>query len=142
MVEYTCTNILVTLICWELVQSQTNPESMILMYYSWNSVTRSSLTLLFLFFLQGGGDFVPVVVGRSVLESLHHSEVLVKQLGAPLGNRYYRSIIPDISITICSSCNKVHSQGEERYLFHVEHVYIVLAVSCHFVVEEDTIPVF
>jgi len=56
---------------------------------------------------EGGGDFVPVVVGRSVLESLHHSEVLVKKLGAPLGNQYYRSIIPDISITICSSCNKM-----------------------------------
>ena len=108
---------------------------------SWNSATRSSLTPLFLFFLQGGGDFDPVVVGRSVLESPHHSEVLVKQLGAPLGNRYYRFIIPDFPITICSSCNKVYylySQGEERYLFQVEHVYIDLADSCHFVVE-DTI---
>ena len=59
-----------------------------------------------LFPLQGG-DFVPVVVGRSLLESLHHSEVFVKQWGAPLGNQYYRSFLPDVFITICSSCNKV-----------------------------------
>ena len=58
-------------------------------------------------FLLQGGDFVPVVVGRSLLESLHHSEVFVKQWGAPLGNQYYRSFLPDVFITICSSCNKV-----------------------------------
>ena len=52
-------------------------------------------------------EFSPVVVGRKVLENLHRTEVLVKKWGPPIGNQYYRSILPDVSITICSNCNKV-----------------------------------
>ena len=48
-----------------------------------------------------------MVVGRSVLEFMHRMEVIVKKWGPPLGNQYYRSLIPDVSITLCSNCNKV-----------------------------------
>jgi hypothetical protein len=41
-----------------------------------------------------------VVVSRKVLEGLHHTEVLVKKWSPPIGNQYYRSILPDVSITI------------------------------------------
>jgi len=48
-----------------------------------------------------------VVVGRSTLEGLHRLEVIVKQWGPPIGNQYFKSILTDVSITLCSSCNKV-----------------------------------
>ena len=49
------------------------------------------------------------MVGRAMLESLHRSEVIVKKWGPPIGNQYYRSFMPDVSITLCSNCNKVGS---------------------------------
>ena len=57
--------------------------------------------------IQDTGDFVPVVVNRDILESLHRTEVHVKQWGAPIGNQYYKSIMPDVSLTLCANCNKV-----------------------------------
>ena len=57
--------------------------------------------------LQGSSAFVPVVLGRSALEGLHRSEVFVKCWGAPLGNHYFKSIMPDVQLTLCSNCNKV-----------------------------------
>jgi hypothetical protein len=65
------------------------------------------LALINLLLTQGASEFTPVVVGRNlVLEGLHHTEVLVKKWSPPIGNQYYRSILPDVSITICSTCNK------------------------------------
>lgn len=57
--------------------------------------------------MQASCEFVPVVASRSVLTRLHRSEVLVKQWGPPIGNQYYRSIMPDFPISICGNCNKV-----------------------------------
>ncbi|CAI8031942.1 Intraflagellar transport protein 122 homolog [Geodia barretti] len=56
---------------------------------------------------EGGSEFQPVEVGRSVLTRLHRSEVMVKEWGAPIGNQYYRSVMPDFPISLCGSCNKV-----------------------------------
>lgn len=57
--------------------------------------------------LQSTDDFVPVVCGRRVLESLHRLEVIVKKWGPPIGNQYFKSIMPDVNVTVCPSCNKV-----------------------------------
>ena len=56
---------------------------------------------------QGGSEFVPVRVGRSTLQAMNSREVLVKKWPAPLKYQYYRSLLPDVSITLCSSCNRV-----------------------------------
>ena len=45
--------------------------------------------------------------GRKVLESLHRMEVIVKRWGPPIGNQYFKSVMPDINLTVCPSCNKV-----------------------------------
>lgn len=52
-------------------------------------------------------EFVPVVCGRQVLESLHRMEVIIKKWGPPIGNQYFKSVIPDVNLTVCRSCNKV-----------------------------------
>ena len=62
----------------------------------------------FLFLLQqGGSEFVAVRVGRSTLQAMNSREVLVKKWPSPLKYQYYRSLLPDVSITLCSSCNRV-----------------------------------
>ena len=53
------------------------------------------------------GEFVPVVVDRETLQAMHRTEVIVKKWGAPIGNQYYQSLIPDISIAICRNCSQV-----------------------------------
>eukprot|EP00794_Sanderia_malayensis_P006236 gene6236-6953_t len=55
-------------------------------------------------FEQGGGDFSPVLVGRSTLKNLNRTEVFVKKWPKPLRYQYYRNIIPDVSIKMCDSC--------------------------------------
>ena len=50
---------------------------------------------------------VPVVVDRETLQAMHRTEVIVKKWGAPIGNQYYQSLIPDISIAICRNCSQV-----------------------------------
>ncbi|KAJ7417861.1 intraflagellar transport protein 122 isoform X1 [Pitangus sulphuratus] len=53
---------------------------------------------------QGGSEFVPVVVNRAVLQSMSRRDVLVKRWPKPLRWQYYRSLLPDASITMCPSC--------------------------------------
>jgi intraflagellar transport protein 122 len=57
--------------------------------------------------IEESGEFHPVVVGRAVLTRLHRSEVVVKRWGAPIGNQYYRSVMPDFPISLCGTCNKM-----------------------------------
>ena len=56
---------------------------------------------------QSSDGFVPVVCGHGELESLHRLEVIIKKWGPPIGNQYFKSVMPDVNITVCSSCNKV-----------------------------------
>ncbi|XP_068414767.1 intraflagellar transport protein 122 homolog isoform X2 [Eschrichtius robustus] len=58
-------------------------------------------------FEQGGLEFVPVVVNRSVLRSMSRRDVLVKRWPPPLRWQYFRSLLPDASITMCPSCFQV-----------------------------------
>uniref|UniRef100_A0AC11CPA6 Intraflagellar transport 122 n=1 Tax=Ovis aries TaxID=9940 RepID=A0AC11CPA6_SHEEP len=56
---------------------------------------------------QGGSEFVPVVVSRSVLRSMSRRDVLIKRWPPPLQWQYFRSLLPDASITMCPSCFQV-----------------------------------
>ena len=68
-----------------------------------------------------------MVVGRAVLTRLHRSEVVVKRWGVPIGNQYYRSVMPDFPISLCGTCNKVsdpHSTLMEAH-HECDIVYII-----------------
>uniref|UniRef100_A0A8W4FP55 Intraflagellar transport protein 122 homolog n=1 Tax=Sus scrofa TaxID=9823 RepID=A0A8W4FP55_PIG len=65
-------------------------------------------------FEQGGSEFVPVVVNRSVLRSMSRRDVLIKRWPPPLQWQYFRSLLPDASITMCPSCFQMfHSEDYE-----------------------------
>ncbi|XP_038041604.2 intraflagellar transport protein 122 homolog isoform X2 [Anas platyrhynchos] len=71
---------------------------------------------------QGGSEFVPVVVNRAVLQSLSRRDVLIKRWPKPLRWQYYRSLLPDASITMCPSCFQ---------MFHTEdYELLVLQHNC------------
>ncbi|XP_048067046.1 intraflagellar transport protein 122 homolog isoform X2 [Megalobrama amblycephala] len=63
---------------------------------------------------EGGREFVPVVVSRAVLRSMSRRDVLIKRWPKPLSWQYYRSLLPDVSITMCPSCFQMfHSEDYE-----------------------------
>uniref|UniRef100_A0A4W6D6D4 Intraflagellar transport protein 122 homolog n=1 Tax=Lates calcarifer TaxID=8187 RepID=A0A4W6D6D4_LATCA len=63
---------------------------------------------------QGGSNFVPVKVSRSVLRSMSRRDVLIKRWPRPLKWEYFRSLLPDVSITMCPTCFKMfHSEDYE-----------------------------
>ncbi|XP_051483299.1 intraflagellar transport protein 122 homolog isoform X2 [Apus apus] len=73
-------------------------------------------------FEQGGSGFVPVVVTRAVLQSMSRRDVLVKRWPRPLRWQYYRSLLPEASITMCPSCFQ---------MFHTEdYELLVLQHNC------------
>ncbi|XP_054035805.1 intraflagellar transport protein 122 homolog [Dryobates pubescens] len=73
-------------------------------------------------FEQGGSEFVPVVVSRAVLQSMSRRDVLIKRWPQPLRWQYYRSLLPDASITMCPSCFQ---------MFHTEdYELLVLQHNC------------
>ncbi|NWR56785.1 IF122 protein, partial [Bucorvus abyssinicus] len=73
-------------------------------------------------FEQGGSEFVPVVVNRAVLRSMSRRDVLIKRWPKPLRWQYYRSLLPDASITMCPSCFQ---------MFHTEdYELLVLRHNC------------
>lgn len=53
---------------------------------------------------------MPVVVSRSVLRSMSRRDVLIKRWPPPLQWQYFRSLLPDASITMCPSCFQVWCQ--------------------------------
>ncbi|KAM4893670.1 intraflagellar transport protein 122 homolog [Sylvia borin] len=73
-------------------------------------------------FEQGGSQFVPVVVSRAVLRSMSRRDVLIKRWPRPLRWQYYRSLLPDASITMCPSCFQ---------MFHTEdYELLILQHNC------------
>uniref|UniRef100_A0A8C9L9S9 Intraflagellar transport protein 122 homolog n=1 Tax=Pavo cristatus TaxID=9049 RepID=A0A8C9L9S9_PAVCR len=73
-------------------------------------------------FEQGGSEFVPVVVNRAVLQSMSRRDVLIKRWPKPLRWQFYRSLLPDASITMCPSCFQ---------MFHTEdYELLVLQHNC------------
>nr|XP_010307474.1 PREDICTED: intraflagellar transport protein 122 homolog isoform X1 [Balearica regulorum gibbericeps] len=73
-------------------------------------------------FEQGGSEFVPVIVNRAVLQSMSRRDVLIKRWPKPLRWQYYRSLLPDASITMCPSCFQ---------MFHTEdYELLILQHNC------------
>ncbi|NXJ07321.1 IF122 protein, partial [Odontophorus gujanensis] len=73
-------------------------------------------------FEQGGSEFVPVIVNRAVLQSMSRRDVLIKRWPRPLRWQYYRSLLPDASITMCPSCFQ---------MFHTEdYELLILQHNC------------
>ncbi|XP_058701305.1 intraflagellar transport protein 122 homolog isoform X2 [Poecile atricapillus] len=71
---------------------------------------------------EGGSEFVPVVVSRAVLRSMSRRDVLIKRWPRPLRWQYYRSLLPDASITMCPSCFQ---------MFHTEdYELLILQHNC------------
>ncbi|KAM7040867.1 intraflagellar transport protein 122 homolog isoform 2-T2 [Acridotheres tristis] len=71
---------------------------------------------------EGGSEFVPVVVSRAVLRSMSRRDVLVKRWPRPLRWQFYRSLLPDASITMCPSCFQ---------MFHTEdYELLILQHNC------------
>ncbi|XP_032827224.2 intraflagellar transport protein 122 homolog [Petromyzon marinus] len=63
---------------------------------------------------EDGAEFVPVVLNRAALRSLSRRQVLVKRWPSPLRWQFYRSLMPDVPITVCSSCFQMfHSEDYE-----------------------------
>ncbi|CAC5401560.1 IFT122 [Mytilus coruscus] len=58
-------------------------------------------------FEQGGTEFKPVRVTRSVLQSLSRSEVYVLKWPKPLRYQFFKSLLPDVTITQCPFCHKL-----------------------------------
>ena len=59
-------------------------------------------------FATGGSHFEPIRVNRDDLLAMPSNEVYVQHWPAPLGNRYYRNMMPDVvSVSACSTCNRV-----------------------------------
>ncbi|XP_025019210.1 intraflagellar transport protein 122 homolog isoform X2 [Python bivittatus] len=65
-------------------------------------------------FEQGGSEFVPVIVNRAILKSMSRRDVLIKRWSKPLQWQYFRSLLPDNPITMCSFCFQMfHSEDYE-----------------------------
>uniref|UniRef100_A0A3B3SNU1 Intraflagellar transport protein 122 homolog n=1 Tax=Paramormyrops kingsleyae TaxID=1676925 RepID=A0A3B3SNU1_9TELE len=77
-------------------------------------ILLQNLGVIVIVLLQGGSEFVPVVVNRAVLRSMSRRDVLIKRWPRPLSWQYYRSLLPDVSITMCPSCFQMfHSEDYE-----------------------------
>ncbi|NXM73887.1 IF122 protein, partial [Serilophus lunatus] len=73
-------------------------------------------------FEQGGPAFRPVVLGRAALQRLSRRDVLVKRWPQPLRWQFYRSLLPDASVTLCPSCFQ---------MFHTEdYELLILQHNC------------
>ncbi|WAR26649.1 IF122-like protein [Mya arenaria] len=58
-------------------------------------------------FDQGDTEFRPVIVNRNVLKTLSRADVYIRKWPRPLRHQYFRSLLPDVSITMCPCCQKL-----------------------------------
>ncbi|XP_052282617.1 intraflagellar transport protein 122 homolog isoform X3 [Dreissena polymorpha] len=58
-------------------------------------------------FDQGDTQFRPVIVNRKVLKTMSRADVYIRKWPKPLRHQYFRSLLPDVSITMCPSCQKL-----------------------------------
>lgn len=54
-----------------------------------------------------------IIVGRSVLKQLKTSEVLIANHATPLKPSYYRNLVPDMNVTMCSGCHRFFMEDFE-----------------------------
>ncbi|XP_071492144.1 intraflagellar transport protein 122 homolog [Diadema antillarum] len=87
-----------------------------------NDVQDDPFMARLLSFEQGGSEYIPVVVNRSVLKSLDRSHVVIKRWPSPLHYQYFKSIMPDVSVTVCPSCNQLfHTDEYEIQVLQKNH---------------------
>uniref|UniRef100_A0A8C2J719 Intraflagellar transport protein 122 homolog n=1 Tax=Cyprinus carpio TaxID=7962 RepID=A0A8C2J719_CYPCA len=104
----------VSLIDLEVPRVQTNSKSQCLRMDDGTEDPEDDPFTAKLSFEQGGRAFVPVLVNRAVLRSMSRRDVLIKRWPRPLSWQYYRSLLPDVSITMCPSCFQMfHSEDYE-----------------------------
>ncbi|NXK60377.1 IF122 protein, partial [Sylvietta virens] len=73
-------------------------------------------------FEQGGSEPEPVVLSRAALRAMGRRDVLVKRWPPPLRWQFYRSLLPDASVTLCPSCFQ---------MFHTEdYELLILQHNC------------
>ncbi|KAA0187203.1 Intraflagellar transport protein [Fasciolopsis buskii] len=53
------------------------------------------------------GSYTPVQLDAETLGTLSSPEVIIINYAAPLHPRYYKSLLPEVSITQCNACHKV-----------------------------------
>ncbi|XP_050096761.1 intraflagellar transport protein 122 homolog [Anopheles aquasalis] len=59
-------------------------------------------------------DTFPSTLDRDALRAIDPREVIIVRGPAPLPTRYYRNLLPELQITVCSECNQVfHSEDFE-----------------------------
>jgi hypothetical protein len=73
------------------------------------------------------GSYLPVRIDSKALSQMKRDEIFVRHWPtAVTPYRYYKSIIPDLPITLCKTC---------QHFFHEEvtrmHAYTVIYRHCH-----------
>uniref|UniRef100_A0A1B6JCB8 Intraflagellar transport protein 122 homolog n=2 Tax=Proconiini TaxID=565685 RepID=A0A1B6JCB8_9HEMI len=67
-------------------------------------------------------QFEPVLVNRSTLQAMEPSTVVVCRWPPPLRYQFYRNLLPELQISVCTSCNKVfHTDDLEMKI--LQHGY-------------------
>ena len=51
-----------------------------------------------------------MVVNKAVLQTMSRSEVYILKWPKPMRYQFFKTLLPDVSITICPSCRKVRVQ--------------------------------
>ncbi|KAL1117127.1 hypothetical protein AAG570_004455 [Ranatra chinensis] len=72
--------------------------------------------------LSSSEDLIPVVVSRATLLAMDVTSVLVCRHPKPLRYRYFRNLLPELQVTVCSNCNKI---------FHVDDFEMKLLEKGH-----------
>lgn len=73
-------------------------------------------------FQQEGDIFEAVVVNRSALQSMQPGEVVVAKWPPPLRYRYFRNLLPDMSVIKCDTCHRMfHTDDYELQLLQKGH---------------------
>ncbi|GLH03389.1 POC1 centriolar protein homolog [Gryllus bimaculatus] len=76
----------------------------------------------FVYSFNDNADFLPVVVNRSTLQAMEPDSVVICRWPSPLKYQFYRNILPELQITLCSICNKV---------FHVDDFEVQILQKGH-----------
>ncbi|XP_023209528.1 intraflagellar transport protein 122 homolog [Centruroides sculpturatus] len=87
-----------------------------------NDSEADPFTARLMSFEEGGLDFVPVIVSRSVLQSMNRTDVIVCKWPLPRHYQYFRNLMPDVQITQCESCKKLfHTDDYELQVLQKGH---------------------
>jgi len=82
-------------------------------------------------FEQGGGEYTPLVIGRSTLKKLSRTTVFIKKWPPPLRYQFFRNIISDISINDEIDIIKIIG-GESEIIILI--ILIILMVNLNHVI--------